>query len=829
MAPHMKFWRKYMKENIFLSDAQLKSEAERCLYCKEKPCKQACPVDCSPADFIMAVKKGEKSDFKKAAKIIMGSNPLGGVCGAVCPDWFCVKACSRQLFDNPIQIPAVQATIVQKAKDLKVMPEFKKAGPNGKKIAVIGAGAAGLSAAGALAQMGYRVDVFDKDGEKGGVANLIPDERLPKKVLKSDIEFIKKLGDIRFVKKEIKDPETLLGTYDSVIIAAGVYEQIKLNIKNENKGIEGLDFLRNLKKLNLKGKKIAVIGGGAVAADCAMEALSNGAAKAEIFTRKNIGDIQLPKKELQDILYRGININARSRITEICLKNGKVSGIKIVRLDENSKDIKGTEQLRSDFDMVVLAIKNIPVFEKKDIPGLFYAGDVRNGASTVVECAASGKNAALEADAFIKGEKLKIENNVKSRHILKGRDMLPVSLETEFFGIKMSSPFLISAAPHSDGYEQVKKAYEAGWPGVIMKTAFDGVPIHIPGEYMFKFDDSTYGNSDNVSGHPLDRVCEEIKRLRAEFPDRLTGASTGGPVTGNDEFDKKGWQSNTLKLEKAGAMLIEYSLSCPQGGDGTKGDIVSQDPELSAKIIDWVMQVSNPDIPKLFKLTGAVTSIYQIVEAIKKVYDRYPHKKAGITLANSFPALAFRKSSDPAKKWEEGVVIGMSGEGVAPISNLTISKASKIDIVISGNGGPMDYKEAAHFLAMGASTVQFCTVVMKYGYGIIDELNWGLSHMLEQKGLKSVRELIGIAKPGIVTGFMELSAEKKIPQVDKALCAHCGNCAYCGYLAVSMDSKGLPHFDPSKCIGCSICAQKCFAGALTMRKRTKAEAEALKE
>jgi hypothetical protein len=111
-----------------------------------------------------------------------------------------------------------------------------------------------------------------------------------------------------------------------------------------------------------------------------------------------------------------------------------------------------------------------------------------------------------------------------------------------------------------------------------MKTAFDGLRIHIPSEYMVTFSDNTYGNSDNVSGHTLDRVCKEVARLVKEYPDRLTAASTGGPVTGDDEADKKAWQSNTRKLEAAGAMAVEYSLSCPLGGDGTKGDIVSQDP-----------------------------------------------------------------------------------------------------------------------------------------------------------------------------------------------------------------------------------------------------------
>ena len=124
----------------------------------------------------------------------------------------------------------------------------------------------------------------------------------------------------------------------------------------------------------------------------------------------------------------------------------------------------------------------------------------------------------------------------------------------------------------------MKRAYEAGWPGVVMKTAFDGLHIHIPSEYIVTFTENTYGNSDNVSGHALDRVCEEVARLVKEYPDRLTAASTGGPVTGDDEADKKVWQANTLKLEKAGAMAVEYSLSCPQGGDGTKGDIVSRTP-----------------------------------------------------------------------------------------------------------------------------------------------------------------------------------------------------------------------------------------------------------
>jgi dihydropyrimidine dehydrogenase (NAD+) subunit PreA len=370
-------------------------------------------------------------------------------------------------------------------------------------------------------------------------------------------------------------------------------------------------------------------------------------------------------------------------------------------------------------------------------------------------------------------------------------------------------------------------AYEAGWAGGVMKTAFAGIPIHIPSEYMFTYSPYTYANSDNVSGHPLDRVCREIEELIKKWPDRLTMASTGGPVTGQEESDAAGWQSNTRMLESAGAMGIEYSLSCPQGGDGTEGAIVSQNAVLTARIIDWIMQVGDAEIPKLFKLTAAVTSIVPILRAIRKVLDRYPDKKAGITLANSFPTLAFRSTVD--RLWDEGVIVGMSGEAVTPISYLTLAQAASEGIEISGNGGPMNYKAAMDFLALGVRTVQFCTIVMKHGYGIIRDLESGTSFLMQERGINSMKELIGIAQPHPITDFMSLSSIKKLSQVDPDLCVACGNCARCPYLAITLDGHGIPQTDPALCIGCSICAQKCFTGAISMRLRTAGELAVLKE
>ncbi len=280
-------------------------------------------------------------------------------------------------------------------------------------------------------------------------------------------------------------------------------------------------------------------------------------------------------------------------------------------------------------------------------------------------------------------------------------------------------------------------------------------------------------------------------------------------------------------LERAGVCGIEYSLSCPQGGDGTKGDIVSQDPDLTATIIDWVLQAGDPEVPKLFKLTAAVTSIFPIMAAVAEVFARHPGARAGVTLANTFPTLTFRPGRKAA--WEEGVVVGMSGEGVLPISNLTLANVSRLGVVVSGNGGPMDYKAAANFLALGARTVQFCTVVMKYGYGVVRELHSGLSHLLAERGLRSVGELIGRALPDPITGFLDLPATKPISAVHEELCQHCGNCTRCPYLAITLDDRKLPRTDARRCIGCSICAQKCFSGALYMRERSAEELALLEE
>jgi hypothetical protein len=400
--------------------------------------------------------------------------------------------------------------------------------------------------------MGYSVDIFETLDHLGGMVNLIPGHRLDNKVIESDIEFLLSLGNITpRTGIKIDDPKSLLNQgYDAVCVAVGLWKPIELGIENEDLAIKMVDLLSNPSTTPFNGR-VAVIGGGATALDCAITARKCGATHVELFTLEKLAEMPLTTKERNELLDFDIEVNGRIRISKILAENGKISGLETIKLElpegahfspANVREIAGTRGTRTGFSAVVVAIGMRGTLPRgEQVEGLFYAGDFMTGPRTVVEATASGKNAALEINAWLqKLEKPKINKPTKSYYALPGYNPIPVSLETEFFGHRIISPYLISASPSTDGLDQMTQAYKAGWAGGVMKTAFDNVPIHIPGEYMFTFGPYTYANSDNVSGHPLDRVCREVEHLVKHWPDRLTLASTGGPVRLAVQHEKTG-------------------------------------------------------------------------------------------------------------------------------------------------------------------------------------------------------------------------------------------------------------------------------------------------
>ncbi|HVN15001.1 MAG TPA: FAD-dependent oxidoreductase, partial [Anaerolineales bacterium] len=391
---------------------QLQTELMRCEYCEEKPCKAACPVNCSPFDFIMAARVGNKSDIQRAAGEIMHANPLGGVCGMVCPDTFCMAACSRKNFDGSINIPKVQTTLVEMAKQDGGIPKFSTPELNGKKVAVVGGGPAGLGVAASLAQMGYAVDIYESRDQLGGMMNFIPDHRLDKKVVQSDIEFLLSLGTINAkTNAKVDDPKQLLKQgYDAVCVTIGLWKPIELGIENESNAVKMVDLLSDPSAFNFK-ERVAVVGGGATAIDCAITAKKRGAKHVEMFMLEKLSEMPLTEKERQELIDFDIEVNGRIRVTRIKKNGDGVSGIDTLKVQlpagqnfspANVRDLKDTEGTRDDFDAVVIAIGMRSTLPRDPIEGMFYAGDMMTGPKTVVQAVASGKNAALETDAYLK-------------------------------------------------------------------------------------------------------------------------------------------------------------------------------------------------------------------------------------------------------------------------------------------------------------------------------------------------------------------------------------------------------------------------------------------
>ena len=426
-------------------------EANRCLGCKNPKCVEGCPVSVNIPSFISFIKKG---DFSTSFEELSKYNALPAVCGRVCPqESQCEGKCVLGIKGEPLAIGQLERFIADFARNNKLSP-LKKSDKTLEKVAVIGSGPSGLTCAGELAKLGYRVTIFEALHESGGVLVYgIPEFRLPKKdVVKYEIEEIKKLGvkiENNVVVGKTVDIEELIENegFKAVFIGSGAGLPKFMGIKGENANgvfsaneiLTRVNLMKAFKNeshtpLNL-GKKVAVVGGGNVAMDAARTSLRLGA-ETHIIYRRSEKELPARLEEIHHAKEEGVILDVLTNPTEILTdEKGWVKGIKCIRMKLGEEDSSGRrrpiEIENSEFimevDSVIMSLGTSPnplisnatkglktnkrgcllVDEeslKTSLKGIYAGGDAVTGAATVILAMGAGKKAAKSIDSYLRKE-----------------------------------------------------------------------------------------------------------------------------------------------------------------------------------------------------------------------------------------------------------------------------------------------------------------------------------------------------------------------------------------------------------------------------------------
>ncbi|MEG7530946.1 MAG: NAD(P)-dependent oxidoreductase [Hungatella sp.] len=398
-------------------------EANRCLNCKKPMCQEGCPIHTAIPQMIQAFKNGE---LNKAGELVFENNPMSVICSLVCNhEKQCEGHCVLGKKGQPVHISSIENYISNTCLDkMEILCEPK----NGKKVAVIGAGPAGITIAIMLTKKGYGVTIFDAKDKIGGVLQYgIPEFRLPKTILD---RYKKKLLEIGIKIR----PNTAIGTaleikdllrdgYESIFIGTGVWKPKTLGIKGESLGNVhfAIDYLANPDAYDL-GEKIAIIGMGNSAMDVARTALRKGAREVTLYARGTTGNASEHETsyakldgakmeycrhivEITDIgpVFQAICYDEEGRKTGIAEEKEQVyadSTIISVSQGPKSKLVNTTEGLRASESGLLMTNQ----YGETTHPGIFAAGDVVLGAKTVVEATAYSKIVAEAMDAYMKGK-----------------------------------------------------------------------------------------------------------------------------------------------------------------------------------------------------------------------------------------------------------------------------------------------------------------------------------------------------------------------------------------------------------------------------------------
>ena len=424
-------------------------EATRCLNCKHKPCISGCPVKVKIPDFIAEVAKGE---FEKAYQIIRETSTLPAVCGRVCPqENQCEKYCVRGIKGEAVGIGRLERFVADWHRE-NVKEDIQPIASNGHKVAVVGAGPAGLTCAGDLAKLGYQVSVFEALHVAGGVLMYgIPEFRLPKAIVQNEINGLKAMGvDIQtnmVIGRSESVDELFEDGYEAVFIGSGAGLPNFMGMPGENlKGVYSAnEFLTRVNLMKAykedsdtpiqRPKKAVIVGGGNVAMDAARSAKRLGVEEVTIVYRRSMEELPARREEVEHAEEEGIIFNLLTNPVRVLGdENGWMNGLECVKMELGEPDASGRRSPKvvegSNFvieaDCMIMSIGTSPnplirsttegletnrkgclIADENGLTtreGVYAGGDAVTGAATVIMAMGAGKTAAKAIDEYIQNK-----------------------------------------------------------------------------------------------------------------------------------------------------------------------------------------------------------------------------------------------------------------------------------------------------------------------------------------------------------------------------------------------------------------------------------------
>ncbi|WP_343079526.1 NAD-dependent dihydropyrimidine dehydrogenase subunit PreA [Ostreiculturibacter nitratireducens] len=401
------------------------------------------------------------------------------------------------------------------------------------------------------------------------------------------------------------------------------------------------------------------------------------------------------------------------------------------------------------------------------------------------------------------------------------------NLQTDFLGIKSPNPFWLASAPPTDKEYNVRRAFEAGWGGVVWKTLGEAGPpiVNVSGPRygaIWGADRRLLGlnNIELITDRPLEVNLREIKAVKRDYPDRALVVSLMVPC------EEQAWKKILPLVEETGADGVELNFGCPHGmSERGMGAAVGQVPEYIEMVARWCK--ANTRMPVIVKLTPNITDIRYPARAAKK------GGADAVSLINTISSItsvnldSFSPEPSIDGKGSHG---GYCGPAVKPIALNMVAEIARdpetAGLPISGIGGVTTWRDAAEFLALGAGTVQVCTAAMTYGFKIVQEMISGLSDYIDAKGFTSVSDIVGRAVPNVTDWqYLNLNYVTKAV-IDQDLCINCGRCyAACedtSHQAIAMSEDRVFTVKDEECVACNLCIDVCpVENCITMKELPK--------